>query len=365
MKKVFILPLLLLTLALPACGNTPANMEEVNQLKALLSKQDLSPIHDKMFVSQFTQNYEAYSSNNGVEEEACTEFYTYRGAGMFGCLYEVDEAAYAEAEALENPDFFDYLARGKGDYGMIQTATLVSYLYEKEEDEVVHSLQCVDYLQNLGARFTEENVQVRNTLYTKDTVDGAYDGDDYQYFNGIIDKKTLFDTITVRAFSEIFARTNLFDGQGSCETLDRIYFDTLGELTKKTDMELGEFITKNGIRFEEEEENTLVHFKIEDENLRATMDEHDIIPGVLEGTLTYEKESGKFTAFEYGIRYANNDLDEETGSIHNASMEFKARGYSLNQKIDRELYIDPDPIVYDDAEAFLDDVIEEVIPPTF
>ncbi len=52
-------------------------------------------------------------------------------------------------------------------------------------------------------------------------------------------------------------------------------------------------------------------------------------------------------------------------SIHNASMEFKAWGYSLNQKIDRELYIDPDPIVYDDAEAFLEDVIEEVIPPTF
>ena len=40
-------------------------------------------------------------------------------------------------------------------------------------------------------------------------------------------------------------------------------------------------------------------------------------------------------------------------------------GYSWNQKYGEEPYIDPSPTVYDVAEAFLDDVIEEVIPPVF
>ena len=38
-------------------------------------------------------------------------------------------------------------------------------------------------------------------------------------------------------------------------------------------------------------------------------------------------------------------------------------GYSWNQKYGEEPYIDPNPTVYDVAEAFLDDVIEEVIFP--
>ena len=385
MKKVFFYPLLLLAIALPSCGNgapssetssadssAPSSVsssvptEEVNKLKDLLSKQDLSPIYDKMFVSQFTQNYEAYSSNNGSnEEEAESHFYTYSGAGMFGCLYEVSEEAYAEAKSLGDPDFFDFLSRGKGSYAMLQQGTLVSYLYEADEEKIVNSLQCLDFLQEVEARFTDENVQVVNSLFHKDTLDGGFDIDTRQYFNGLIDKKTLFDTITVRAFSDIFARTNLFDGQRSCEVLDRIYFATVEELCAKSDAELGDFVTKNAIRIEDEEETTLVHFAVGDENLRAVLDENEIIPGTFEGTLTYEKESGKFTAFDYRIVYATHEVDETSGYVHNTSMEFKAEGYSWNQKYDKDLYIDPDPTVYDDAETFLEDVVEEVIPPTF
>lgn len=365
MKKAFFLPFVLCALALPSCGDSIGNREEVNRLKDLLSKQDLSPIYDKMFVSMFSQNYNVFSSLSGEEDEegAETRFYSYRGAGGFGCLYEVSEAAYAEVEALESQNFFDYLSRGIGDYGMVQTATLVSYLYENGEDELIRSLQSLEFVQEVDARFTANDVQVVNSLIAKDSVGGGYDVDTRQYFNGLIDKGTLFDAITVRAFSDIFARTNLFDGQRCCEALDRIYFDTVKQLCAKTDAELSDFIIKNDIRIESEEEATLVHFKVGDENLRATLDENDIIPGTLEGTLTYEKESGKFSAYEYGIAYVSNDLSE--GNVHTTSMEFKASGYSWNQKYGQEIYIDPNPTVYEDAEDFLEDVVNEVIPPSF
>ena len=386
MKKAYFLPLMFLALTFASCGNEraassevssessaipssasiSAPSEEVGKLKDLLSRQDLSPSYNKMFTSEFTQDYEAYSSSNGEEEGADTRFYTYHGAGMFGCLYEVSEDAYAEAKALGNPDFFDYFSRGKGSFRMIQQGSLVSYLHEKEEEEAVSSLQSLEFAQDVEARFTDENVQVVNSLGTKKTIgEGGYNVDEMQKFNGIIAKGTLFDTITVRAFSDIFARTNLFDGPRSCETLDTIYFDTVKELCSKTDAELGEFIAKNDIRIEEKKENTLVHFKVGDEQLRATLDEHDIIPGTFEGTLTYEKESGKFASYDYKIVHVLNELGKGGSDVHTASMEFKASGYSWNQKYDKEPYIDPNPTVYEDAETFLEDVVKEVIPPVF
>ena len=392
MKKAFFLPLFLAGLALPSCGNAPASSSaissvassedssavssvessasssapaEVSKLKDLLSKQDVSPILTKMFTSRFTQNYKTYTSGRG-EEESETRFYTYSGAGWFGCLYEVGEEAYAEAEALGNPDFFDYLSRGKGSYGMLQQGSLVSYLQETEGEEGKKSLQNMEFSQTVEARFTETDVQVVNSLATKPTIgEGGYDVDDIQSFNGIIDKGTLFDTITVRAFSNIFARTNIFDGQRSCEILDRIYFATVKELGSKSDAELADFIAENDIRIEEEEETILVHFVVGGADLRATLDEHDIIPGTFEGTLSYEKESGKFSAYEYKIAHVNNESEGKDGNVHTTSMEFAAEGYSWNQRYEKDLYIDPNPTVYDDAEAFLEDVEKEVIPPLF
>ena len=121
----------------------------------------------------------------------------------------------------------------------------------------------------------------------------------------------------------------------------------------------------NDIRIEEKGDGVLVHFKVGDENLREVLDENGIIPGAFDGTLSYEKESGKFATYEYEISHVINETNEDTGSVHVASMEFKASGYSLNQKYDKDLYIDPNPAVYEDAEVFLDDVVEEVIPPSF
>lgn len=120
-------------------------------------------------------------------------------------------------------------------------------------------------------------------------------------------------------------------------TNDRIYFATVKEPCSKSDAELSDFIAKSEIAIEEEDENTLVHFKVGDEGLQAILDENDIFPGALEGTLTYEKESGEFTAFDYQIVYVANERDADGYNVHTASMEFKASGYSWNQKYGKEL----------------------------
>ena len=371
MKRTAFLPLLLISFSLAACSGEPvvsseptdtSGIVDIKPLKDLLAKQDASPIYTKMFTSQFSQNYEFLSSVHGEDGEQEAEFYSYRGGGFFGCLYEVDEDAYSEVQELEREDFFDYLSRGKGSYGMMQTAAMVSYHYDFDGDSnKTESLQCLDFLQRLETVFGENSVQVYNSLSYRQHLDGDYD--QFQSFNGIIDKATLFDTISPRALSEIFASTNLYDGQHSCEVLDRIYLQLAQELKEKTDQELSDFIKRNDIRIEEEGESTLVHFKVGDERLRDTLDENDIIPGAFEGTLTYEKASGKFDAYDYKIVYMVNESDESTGDIHAVSMEFKATGYSKNQKYDQDLYIEPNPVVYDDGEIFLNDVIDQVVPP--
>ena len=365
MKKTLLFPLFALSmLALPscACGNQIPNRETVDAVKALLRKQDPSPIYHEMFTSTFTQTYDVFSSTHDDAEESETRFYSYRGGGMFGCLYEVSEDAYEEVQALESHDFFDYLSRGKGSYGMIQTATLVSYLYNYgEEQGKTQSLQSLDFVQRLESLFGDTSVQIYNTLAYKEDLSGVYDH--RQSFNGIIDKGTLFSTITPRALSDIFARTNLYDGQRACEAIDRLYYDLVGDLCKWSDQELGDFVTKNAIVVEEQAENTLVHFKVGEERIRKILDEYEIIPGVLEGTLTYEKASGNFSAYDYKIVYVTNESDGAKENLHDTSMEFKANGYSWNKKYEEDLYIEPNPTVYDNAEAFLDDVLEEVVPP--
>jgi len=363
MKKAFFLPLLLCSFAFASCNSSPANMEEVGKLKALLAKQDLSPIYTKMFVSTFTQNYEYFSSTHGEGIEAETQFYSYRGGGMFGCLYEISEEAYQEVEALENPDFFDYLSYGRGSYGMLQTAAVASYHYDRDDARRSESVQTVDYFQRLDSVFGDDTLQIYNSLNYTEELGGAYDHQ--QSFNGIVDKKALFDTISPRALSNIFARTSLYDGQRSCETLDRIYYALLVDLSKKSDAALDTFITENAIRLEENEKNTLVHFRIADGEVRTLLSENEIIPGVFEGTLTYQKETGSFDAFNYKVVYLDNDSDDSNGNVFTASMQFRGEGYSWNKRFEEDLHIEPNPTVYDDPEAFLDDVVKEVIPPVF
>lgn len=359
-KKISLFLFLPLTLALPACNQGPANQEAVNELKTLLSKQDLSPVYTKMFVANFSQNYDVFAKQQDQDAQQ-TRFYSYLGGGAFGCLYEVSEAAYKEASAQDNYDFFDFLSRGQGSYGLVQSAKVISYHYDSEkQDNGGQTTQNLSYLQQLQAKFAQNDVQVCNVF----TLNQGSGNSPSQHFNGVVNKQALFNSISTRALSDIFARTNLYDGQRSCEVLDRIYFDVVKGLTKKTDVELGDFITKNNIVIDNSGENTLVRFKVEEESLRLTLTDHDIIPGILEGALTYEKGSGKFSAFEYKIVHVVSESDATTGNISSASMEFKVNGYSWNKKYGEDLYIDPNPTVYESAEAFLTDMVKEVIPPS-
>lgn len=351
--------------ALPSCGGEDNDLTGVKELREVLAKQDLSPAYAKTLTSYFTQSYDVYSktANDDVDE---TRFYTYRGGGALGCQYEVSPESYEEVISLGDYDYFDFMARGEGHYGMLQSAQMASYHYIKEYDEDEDDQEEDRYdafFQRLETSFTDADVQVYNSLHYSDKV-GALPGE-VQDFSGIIDKKLLFDSVSVRAFSDIFARANLYDGQRSCEGLDRLYYEIACELGGKSDQELAAFIKSNHIAIEVGEENTLVRFKAEGEAIRSRLDDLGIIPGVLEGTLTYENATGKFASYEYQIEYDIDEKDEAASSIHVASMKFAAYGYSWNHERQGEPYMEPDPQVYEDADTFISDVIDEVIPPVF
>lgn len=350
-------PLLFL---LPSCGGNASVDPQLNDFKALLSKQDLSPVYHKVFTATFTQNYDFFSSIH-QEDQLSTRFYSYRGGGAFGCVYSVSEEAYKEISTIKDPDFFDYFARGTGGYGLTQSANVSSYRYEKEGgDAVTLPLGTENFLQTIQANFNDEDVQVHNSLIYSEGNDGS--NTRFQNFNGLVDKQALFDSISVRSLSDLFARTNLYDGQRSCETLDRIYEETLQRLSKNNDSELSSFIQTNHIQLEEDSANILVRFELADEDIVAKLSETELIPGTLKGTLTYDKESGSFLGFDYKIAHMVDEGDPALGKVSSASMEFTAVGYSKNEIFPEDIYIAPDPVVYEDGNAFLNDMIENLIP---
>ncbi|MDY6391931.1 MAG: hypothetical protein SPL80_03740, partial [Bacilli bacterium] len=60
--------------------------------------------------------------------------------------------------------------------------------------------------------------------------------------------------------------------------------------------------------------------------------------------------------------YYRNDVEESSGELYSASMEFSAKGYSKNEEFEGDIYITPDPVVYEDGESFLKDMVEGIIP---
>ena len=75
----------------------PFGIDEGQQKSGSVSPASFTYETNNTTTTSPVQDYEAYSSNNGGDEEAETRFYTYHGAGMFGCLYKVSEEAYSEA----------------------------------------------------------------------------------------------------------------------------------------------------------------------------------------------------------------------------------------------------------------------------
>ncbi len=360
MKKALFLPLFAsLLLVLPSC-NGSSEQPYLAEVKALLSKQDLSPAYHKIFSTEFIQNYDLFSSRRGESAESL-QFHSYRGGGAFGCAYEVAEDAYQEALKEENPDFFSFLARGEGGYGLVQSARVVSYHYEKDgDDRALEPLRDINFLQMVQANFSPSDVQVASNFIYSQGIDGS--NPRFQSFNGSLPKETLFSTVSVRSLSDLFARTNLYDGQRTCESLDQIYEATLLRLSKADDKALSAFIAENHITVEEADSNTLVHFELGEETLLSALEETEIIPGTLKGTLTYDQATGSFEQFEYRVAYYRNDVDESSGELYSASMEFSAKGYSKNEEFEGDIYITPDPVVYEDGESFLKDMVEGIIP---
>ena len=361
MKKAALFPLLALSLlTLPACGESVPNQDAVNAVKALLAKQDLSPCYHKIFSAHFTQDYDVFSSIHDGDRHA-TQFHSYHGGGAFGCAYMVSKASYEEAIKQKDHDFFDFLSRGRGGYGLLQGARVSSFYDETEGDErQTEPPQQENFLQNIQVNFGETDVQVYSSLTYSEGSDGS--NTRFQSFNGLLGKETLFNSISVRALSDLFARTNLYDGQRSCEVIDGIYESTLRGLQGKSDKELSDFIQKNHITFGEDAKNTLVHFEVGDESIRAALTEADVIPGVLKGTLSYDKGSGAYTGFEYRVSNLESVTDPDHGRVYSASMEFTAVGYSNNEEFEGDIYITPNPTVYEDGNLFVNDMIAGIIP---
>lgn len=359
-KTLFPLLLLPLVLSLSSCGEKISNQEEVDTLKTLLSKQDLSPCYHKMFTSTFAQNYNVSSSfHEGNDRQ--TRFYSYQGGGAFGCIYEVNEDAYNEVITQKDYSFFDFLYHGNGGYDLLQSARIVAYSRDTFEDE--ESLQYLNFMHQFQVKFDQSNVQVNSVIDSTNSIQGS--NPTHSSFNGKIEKASLFESISERTFSNFISQVNLYDGQRCCEILDRFYEATLRSLTTKTDKELSAFIQSNSIVFEQSESNTLVHFKVEDEATLAAFSELNILPGPIEGTLTFDSVNGTFTSFDYQIICIHHESDSSTGNASNATMEFKANGYSLNKKFDQDLSIRPNPTIYEDANVFLKDMGEAIYPPVF
>lgn len=88
---------------------------------------------------------------------------------------------------------------------------------------------------------------------------------------------------------------------------------------------------------------------------------HDII----DETLYHDNESGEYQEFEYEINYIDGFEDASIGTVRSAILKFDVSGYSLHRITEDDPEIGPNPVIYDNANTFIDDVASEVIPPLF
>lgn len=349
----------------PSVDPTPEiipNQEEVDELKALLVKQDLSPFYERMFASFFKQEYTSYSSAYEDETESI-DFFRYVGTGAYGFFYSVEEEQYDEIMAKDNHNLFDFLVKSVSDYEMLQSAYINSYSYEGEDGEGTGEEEKIDiyYSQHLHSLFNNNNLQVSNQLSYEDRLNEKDNVE--RSFNGLIDLDSLTSTISTSFLMNLFQRATLFDGQRNTEFLDGLYYDICKDLLTKNDKEISDFIITNGVVIEDGEEYTEVHFKIEDDSIKEILANNDIIPGNLKGTLYYDKDTGSFELYEYQIIYMNSDVSDDGFSVHAATMNFQATGYSRHKTYEEIPWITPNPVVYDDASQYITDLVGEVIPP--
>ena len=340
-----------------ASGETIDNQKDVDNLKALLAKQDLSPFNEKAYYSEYQQNFSVYA--NSIEDEGkYIEFINYRGIGSVGYYYNVDEETYDAIIEKEDTNTFDIMCQGYGFYDLAQNATTYSFLndeFEEKEDR-----ERSTYIQQVKAQFAETSLQIENFYLFADYYDD--ENNEYRTFNGIIDKDILFGSYTTKALSNVFARVNIYDGPGYCETLDALYYQICSSLFSSGDKEISEFIINNNVAYTESEKYDELSFELQEEKYIAQLSESEVIPGAIKGTLYLDSETKAMDHFEYKIIHFEEEVDYDTNYVHTASMEFKVNGYSHHGKHEVEPSIDDDPTVYTDPNEFMEQVIEQVVP---
>lgn len=381
MKNKYFLCLLLPFLILTSCNpnkettrdttatntettTTSYHPEEVKILKELLDKQNFSSFYERAFTAQFKQDFNVFHSDKNEGTNA-VDFLSYHAASAFGYQYAVTPEKYEEITSNGSYNAFDLMSGGKGDYGLLQSAQVRNYSCEYDEDEETLSEMETHsrFLQLINTKFTQDNFQVDSEFSYTDYIDNS--NSSHILFNGLIEKEELLSNVSTDALSALFSSINLYDGPRIVQVIDMLYFNIVASLKEQDDAKIGAFIQENQVTMEENEDVISVTFHLDNEEMRTLFSDNEVFPGIVDGTLSYDKESGEFQHFKYTINYSEERGAQNQDSVSAALYTFDVEGDSDDKMIHQDPYIRPDPVVYDDVVSFMNDMIAGIIPPNF
>ena len=348
-----------LVVVLISCGSSSSipNRETVNKLKELLSKQDLSEFYTKTVNVVYSKEYDVLDIEKDGEE-ITTSYFNYLGVGLFGFYYDLSKDQY-DSIVDENGDIdtFDAISTGLGSYGIMQVSRTMYFNREGSSEATINNL---DISQNITLKTVEQDLWVDNSLLVSD--DGIFQYETRQEFSAIINRELLFNSVSTRTFRDIFSKVDLFDTPGNVEHLDKLYFSICRDLANKSDKQISNFIKANQVSIQEEDNNVEVSFVYTNEDLEEEEMDY-IFPGAIKGTLYFDKETYQFLNFEYEMVYQVETYDRETGSIKVINTKFTCSGESTRE-IPHDTVEPINPTIYDDVAQFLEDVNENVVPPS-
>ena len=380
MKNKYFLCLLLPFLMLTSCNpneettttitdttattTTSFNQEEVKKLKELLDKQNFSSFYERAFTAQFKQDFNVFHSDKNEGTNA-VDFLSYHASSAFGYQYAVTPEKYEEITSNGSYNAFDLMSGGKGDYGLLQSAQVRNYSCEYDEDkETLSEVETNSrFVQLINTKFTQDNFQVDSEFSYTDDIDSS--NSSHILFNGLIDKEELLSNVSTDALAALFSSINLYDGPRIVQVIDMLYFNIVASLKEQDDAKIGAFIQENQVTMEEGEDVISVTFHLDNEEMRTLFSDNEVFPGIVDGTLSYDKESGEFQHFKYTINYSEERGTQNQDSVSAALYTFDVEGDSDDKMAHQDPYIRPDPVVYDDVVSFMNDMIAGIIPPNF
>ena len=343
---------------------TSYNPEEVKKLKELLDKQNFSSFYERAFTAQFKQDFNVFHSDKNEGTNA-VDFLSYHAASAFGYQYAVTPEKYEEITSKESYNAFDLMSGGKGDYGLLQSAQVRNYSCEYDEDE--ETLSEIEtnsrFVQLINTKFTQDNFQVDSEFSYTDDIDSS--NSSHILFNGLIDKEELLSNVSTDALAALFSSINLYDGPRIVQVIDMLYFNIVASLKEQDEAKIGAFIYENQVTMEEGEDVISVTFHLDNEEMRTLFSDNEVFPGIVDGTLFYDKESGEFQRFKYAINYSEERGTQNQDSVSAALYTFDVEGDSDDKMAHQDPYIRPDPVVYDDVVSLMNDMIAGIIPPNF